>query len=256
MANAPDPYELEEALNGLSQTEYGSLLPSIRQIVSNNVANGRAQKFLKTDGTYSIADYVQRVAQTIKGEIEELQRLSAKDETAWASLHRKLRTQAYLKLLRMGVDHHEAYQRANDFAQDACLDVLKASYPADVPHTAWAQRILYNQILQELWRKPDTLDIRAAIFSLQDGEELIDPYVEEMDETADRQVNRKLIESVLNQLPSEAQRTVLHLDLEGCPDEDIAAQIGRTVQAVYNLRRRAMQNIRRLLAPSKTQIAE
>lgn len=242
-------YKLEEALTGLPEGDYGSLLPKIREVVFANLQNGRLQRFMERDGSHTLSDYVRQVARTVKNELEGIERLAAKEQSAWVVQHKHLRAKAYFYLMRLGVDHYEAYQRANDFAQAACEDIFKARYPMDVPYTTWVQTILRNRILQEMWRKPDLLDVKTALvpFEEDDGVEPADPITrDQMGEAEDREV----LQWAITQLPSDAQRAVIQLTLTGYTDEEIAAQMGRTVQAVYNLRHRALQEIKSLVASS------
>jgi RNA polymerase sigma factor (sigma-70 family) len=246
MSNSPGDDELEEALSSLSQSEYALLLPTIRQIVAENLRRGRAQK--GQNRHRSLTAYVQLVAQTVRSELAQTQLLEANDDQAWIKLHRTLRLRAYLQLLKLGVDHYEAYDRANDLAQDACAAILAGQYPSDVPHAAWAQRILRNLVLQQLFRSSDLLDNRhITILSLPserngNDQEPVDSLASEVLERVDQ---RQMLERALRHLPSEAQREVLRSDLEGLSDEEIAAHTGRSVQAVYNLRHRAIHEIRR-----------
>ena len=82
---------------------------------------------------------MQLVARTIKSETQESQRLPEGDrqEDGRLLLQQKLRAQAYVQLLRLGVDHFEAYQRAEGFPQDGCLKLVVAKYPADVPFSIY-----------------------------------------------------------------------------------------------------------------------
>jgi RNA polymerase sigma factor (sigma-70 family) len=175
--------------------------------------------------------------------------LSANDNPTWDSLCRKLRFQAYLFLLKAGTDHYEAYERANDFAQETCLAIFKGRYPGDVPHTAWAQRILHNKIIQRVTRSPDLLDQPKLTVPLQsdDGPD----YAELKDsltvDFAKKLENQETLEWALGQLPSDAQREVLRRKLDGWSDKEIAVHLGRSVQAVYNLQHRALRGIRQLI---------
>ncbi len=244
-----DHSELENALSALSEPEYGWLLSEIRETVADNLCRGRARKFLQTGHCRSLAEYVQLVARTIKSEAQESRRLPAGDgqDDWWRLLQQKLRAQAYFLLLRLGVDHYEAYQRADDFAQDACLKIFVAKYPADVPFTAWAQRILRNTILSKLRRRPDTLDVPGAITALEEDEEAGATTAPETDPIEEAE-NRGMFQQALCQLPSETQRKVILLELNGFTAQEIALTLDRSAQAVYNLRHRAILEMKATVA--------
>jgi len=248
MNNDPGDDELEKALSSLSQSEYGAFLPAIRKIVTENLRRGRTRKYLSQYHYQSLSDYVRLVAQTVRSEVAQTQLLEANDDQAWGKLHQTLRLRAYLHLLSLGVGHFEAYDRANDFAQETCAAILAARYPNDVPHAAWAQRILRNLILQQVFRSSDLLDNRQMIvLALPSEENGNDPEPADLraGEVLERVEQRQTLEMALSRLPSEAQREVLRRELEGLSDEEIAARTGRSVQAVYNLRHRAILGVRR-----------
>lgn len=247
MNNDINQQSIDAAIEYLPVAEYGPFLPTIRQVIFENLRRGRLQKFIGQSSGLTLEDYVRQVAQTIRAETETIQRLSAHDSEAWENLHKKLRLRAYMNLLKIGVDHYEAYERANDFAQDACLAVITGHYPGDVPHTAWAQCILRNHILQQMIRNPDFLDRRqVAMVSLENGgadTETLDPRTLEFIEEVE---NHQTLEQALQQLESAAQRDVIRLRMKGWSDEEIAAYSHRTVQAVYNLRHRALHKLKEL----------
>jgi RNA polymerase sigma factor (sigma-70 family) len=244
-----DHRELEAALSRLPR-EHRSLRPLIRSIVIDNIHRGRVEKFLARHPQRTLADYVHQVALTLQADRQNVQRLSEGDEVAWGSLLELLRHRAYKRLRKIGVEHEQAYRRANDFAQEACCALLEASFPFDVPHTAWVTRILYNCITHETQRSPDLLDAKNATIPLQtmeqdDDFEVADPTSTEPFTRIDR---RQAIEWALYQLPTEAQRvTVVHKVFDGWSSEEIAADIDRNVQAVHNLYHRALKHIKRLL---------
>lgn len=240
--------EIEKALSELPAPEYAALFPIIRQIVTANLRDGRAQRMLAADHDRSLADYVHQVAQVIRDESERLERLSSHDDAAWEGLSDMLRGPAYRQLMRLGVKHAEAFERAADFVQDMCVALLQIDYPGDVPYTAWAKRVLRHRILHDLLRQPDLLDRKALFVSppaeAEEEFESNSPSVEDFTLALE---DRQAFDWALEQLPSDAQREVLRWTMDGWSDEEIAARTGRSVQAVYNLRHRARQELKRLL---------
>jgi RNA polymerase sigma factor (sigma-70 family) len=248
--------DLEAALAGLDQARYGHLLPAVRTRVLENLRSGRAARVLdRRFDPPALASYVQKVADTLQAESGRLRALAGADDEAWQSLHQLLCNRAYQLLLGRGVSQAEASERAHDFAQETCLAIYQGRYPADVPYTAWARRVLTNIVYQVLYRRPDLLDDRQCARLTVDSDEAGGvPEPEDPDALAPRQPveDRAVVERAIDSLPCASQREVLRLDLAGCSDVEIAARTGRSVQAVYNLRHRAVRTLRRACAPGTT----
>src|SRR5438270_2276984 len=146
----PLPVSMESALDRLPAAVYGALLPRLRQVLADNIHRGRLAKCQAHDPNLSPADYVLRVAETMRCQDDAPARLAAGVDGEWQALREAMVQRAYHRLLAIGIPHEQAYERARDLAQKTCLDILEAQpYPYDVPFVAWATRILYNSIVQE-----------------------------------------------------------------------------------------------------------
>lgn len=244
-----DRNEIESALHDLPSNEYAPLLQIIRQVVLSNLQVGRVQKVLNRGNGRSLGDYVRQVAQVVRADYDILERLAQNEDAAWEDVYQILRVRAYLQLMRLGIDHLEAYDRANDFAQETCVTLLGANYPSDVPYLSWAKRILRNRVYQDVLRRPDLLDRKGLTLSFQsdEAEEQTQPEDSGDGDFTRAIESRHAFEWALAQLPSESQREVLRRELDGWTDEEIAEQTGKSIQAVYNLKHRAKREVRRLL---------
>ena len=235
--------------------EQGPHIKRVRDILHKNLSNGRWQR--ATRGKDHLTDedlrqYAQRVAKRYWIEYETIIGLSSSDPELWRSLHEKLKQRAFYVCLRYSVPKGRAKSQARDHAQEACAIIFCNHYPCDVPFDAWAGRILINCVLQKLQRSTDLLDretfVESSVEDLWDSTRsgqmplnAAQPLFEDLE-------MHMLLLDAIERLPSEAQRQVILLEFFFDWDaEQIAEKLGRTTQAVYNLKYRALQKLREIL---------
>jgi len=241
-----------------STLSFDELIRRIAHLVARNLDTGRAVRVAHTEGsdptdvTSWLPQYIRRVAIHYLREQPRLAALEAGDPNAWTALHKTLTAQAYHQL-RRAHGHGYAQQQAPDIAQDVCETIYRAPYPCDVPFDAWAARILVNQVYAPS-RSGDVLDISPSHIAgldalLERTGAPVDSAGEDPLATIDVQLR---LLSAIEQLPSQAQQVVivqgylLERDVE-----EIADFLGRTPQAVYNLRYRALRKLKVLLLSEK-----
>lgn len=200
--------------------------------------------------------YVDRVIATYLREHDRVEALAAKDGVAWTELSGQLTDRAYHMLLRWQVPAAKAANEAEGCAQQACEAIFGEPFPYDVPFDAWSGRILVNLILQRYTRSKDLMDQNPGVLSLdqpgrgdaRDDVSLHEFLVDESAESAFESiaVREWLIQAIAG-LPSEAQRQVI-IDtfFYELSDDEIARRLGKSKQAVYNLRHRALGHLRRI----------
>ncbi len=235
----------------------GKPLPDrwLRQVVHENIARGRFERLASSQSTrhpLSLADYVDRV---IANSVERarVSALERGDAAAWTQLRDFLARRAFRAVQRFR-NAGEAITAAHDFANDACLILFEERYPFDVSFDAWAATILKNLILAKYTRSTDALDRRGPPESLDaprvsdqgaistlgdflsDGHALM-PFEKIEDQSA--------LRDLVSQLHSRTQQQVLLLTyIDGLDDAEIARRLGRSKQAVYNLRNRAIAKLK------------
>jgi RNA polymerase sigma-70 factor (ECF subfamily) len=121
---------------------------------------------------------------------------------------------------------------------------------------AWLRRIAQNNLrdaIKELERKKRPHPGRRV--QAPAGEESYVALVEMLGVTSSTpsrhvaaQETQRLVESVLDALPSDYRTAVRLYDLEGCPIGDVAERMGRSSGAIHMLRARAHDRLRQLLA--------
>ncbi len=244
------------------ETSREELIRHITQIVLRNVASGRVQRVIIagqfTESRKALSEaYIDRVIASYLREHGRVEALAARDEVAWTELFQQLASRAYNILLRMQAPSGRAQDEAADFAQDVCETIFNHPFPYDVSFDAWVTRILKNRILWCYTRSPDLADRKPWMWSLDrpsrsgpdDDFSLYDLLSDESsDAPFEKSEVQEMLIQAINRLRSTAQQQVVvdtfFYDLS---DDEIAMRLGKTKQAVYNLRFRALRNLRRIL---------
>jgi RNA polymerase sigma factor (sigma-70 family) len=233
----------------------------VAEIVQQNAASGRLHRvraYLKEEDDVSILQqYVARVATQFSREGTRVRDLEAGDRTEWNRLSRQLTARAYNALLRLGLNSSRAYAEAGDFAQQTCEVILRHEYPYDVPFDAWATRILNNLILQRHSRSREPLDQVNLVQAIDEpsGEDSSAQTFwgailedEEALEAFKQVENRETLLQAIRRMRSPAQREVIVRSFfMDWSDEEIAREMGKSKQAVYNLRHRALTKLKEIL---------
>jgi RNA polymerase sigma factor (sigma-70 family) len=245
------------------------LAEQVATIVQHNLASGRAQRVM--NGRHrspaltgaQLERYVDRVIARYLVEHQRIERLADSDDTAWALLQEWMAMRAYRLLQRWQGNGLQPRDEAADFAQQACVSIFNAVFPYDVPFGAWATVILTNHIRQRYTRSHDLIDRQLSVESLDyaDGPEsdertslyeiVSDPAAAHLFERIDLRLQ---IVDAIARLPSQAQQEVIiYSYLYGWSDDQLAEYLGKTRQAIYNLRHRALQQLRQTLEERRPQ---
>ncbi|HLF27091.1 MAG TPA: RNA polymerase sigma factor [Anaerolineae bacterium] len=242
------------------------LAARVAQIIWRNLHSGRVRRALGRDERRApipldwLERYVDRVISHYLDEHERVERLADGDSAEWERLQRRLCWRA-CKMLQHWSRTSLTAQDAVDFAQQTCVSIYHATFSYDVAFDAWATLILKNDILKRFTRSKDIIDRNLRVESLDqshpghecDGshslyDTLADPASEALFESVDA---HEQVKQAIAQLPNPSQRQVVtYTFLLGRSDEWIAREMGRSRQAVYNLRHRAIQQLRQIMSAS------
>lgn len=256
-----------QSLAGVRPRSSPQVTAQVAKIVWRNVQSGRVRRAFARNGAHtsitldSLEEYVDRVIGHYLDEGERVERLAVGDGAEWEYLQRRLYWRAYRMLQRWSPMGFTAKQDAVDFAQQTCLTIYHATFPYDVSFDAWATLILKNDILKRFTRSTDVIDRNPSMESLDhlcddyDSDSwrsprslydvMADPDSEALFESVDAQ---EQVRWAIARLPIPSQRQVVtYTFLLGRPDEWIAREMGRSRQAVYNLRHRAIQQLRQIM---------
>ncbi len=234
----------------------------VHQIL-HNLASGRYERFAThraRRANLALADYADNVVYFVYHESARVRALAEHDKQTWEQINALLYRRAchMTQRLRPGMNSNAD---ALEFAQQACLIIFTQPYPFDVAFEAWATTILNNLVLTRYTRSRDVLNRPTAPESLdaphaQDdgaivflGELIADPQSLTAFESVE---NQTFLLTAIQQLHSPTQRDIIiSAFLHGQDDAQIARRLGKTRQAIYNLRLRALARLHEILA--KTQ---
>jgi RNA polymerase sigma factor (sigma-70 family) len=231
-----------------TSTQEASFNEKVEAIVERNMRSGRFQRVCdfrcrrlnRDEYTALVEDYYFQHALLIS-------RLEQGDLETWEQLSQRLFRAAYTLLLKRNWPPGQAYIRAQEAVQEACLTIYCRVYPYDCPFDAWVLTILHRHVFRSYHRSRNPLDFPQVTDSL-----------DELPEKASASTEFSTVEQyelflhALDQLHSPAQRQVIDcLFFQGLSPEETGRKLGKTIQAVYNLKGRALANLRSVLAGEK-----
>jgi RNA polymerase sigma factor (sigma-70 family) len=229
------------------------------QIVRYNLDAGRFSRFAAQRAQkkpLTPAQYVDIVLHHFCREHTRVALLEQADPTEWERLRALLARRAYRIVNGFG-SGTQVWAEACDFASETCLIIFEARYPFDIAFEAWATTILRHLILARYTRSTDALDRAGTPISLDAPVRAVndagDPPIELLadDQSAapfEKIENQSVLLNAIAQL-SPLQRQVIEGEfLHQWDDAQIARRLGKSKQAVYNLRHRALLRLREILA--------
>jgi len=218
----------------------------IAEIVRRNTQSGRFQRVCRFLGrTLTLEEYGDIVAAHYTRYHDLVSHLICGDQEAWDRLCCRLFRGAYTLLMQRGWSAEQAYTRAQEAVQDTCLSIYCRTFTYDCPFDAWAFAILRHHVFRSHHRPRNPLDSPGVIDSEEDIDESDLGYTADLTNAE----QHELLVQALSQLRSTAQKQVVEcLYFEGQSSEETAQKLGKTVQSVYNLKGRALANLRALLA--------
>lgn len=122
--------------------------------------------------------------------------------------------------------------------------VKRGQGPSDNPK-AYLYRVAHNWATDHYRRTPEL----AESLDSDNAPDPADPYSNPAS-LAHQNLERERIRQALRQLPTDQQRVVQLRFLEDWPHEQVAAAIGKSVEATRALQHRALAGLRRLLGDS------
>lgn len=239
-------------------TEFQKLqhIADLQTILSHNFTQGRWKKVIDRERfqypNLEVARqaYAYRVAAGYEEQHMYVQALECGELQVWKELRAWLQRTAQAILC----GKYNLYQTALSYEADECVQwsceiIYTTRFPYDVVFHAWARRILENTIHQHhrqaAARRCDFFDDLATSSSLNDTRiTVIQEYeIPDPRRSLEAWELTNLIIDLISRLQSKSQQEVMRLtcfyDLD---DVEIARRMGKSVQAVHNLRNRARIN--------------
>ncbi len=248
--------EIEQALEKLAELRGDERIRRIRQVVLNNLERERLQTFMdgSCDGIEAYVQHVDRLFAKLHKYLHQLQIERSYD--VWEPLFERMQNWAYNFLLRKNFTKHPQTQElAAACATDAALILLNAYFPYDTEFDPWAHILVQNSC-----RKFISKNFRKSVVSEKQFVELDENLVSSeqlpletraLQKEADGELLRALAQL------SKARRRVIELayfdELEAA---EIAQILGKSVNAIYSLQFRALQDLRKILGQNRDNLNE
>jgi len=259
-----ETYWKDHALQ-LSSSQRSQHVAIVQELLEHNFAKGRWQQVMRKEFPFrdldaAIQAYANRVAAGYEEQHTRVEPLQQGEAKAWTTLRCWLEKCARSRLQRQFYLEGENLQyEVEELVQDTCEAILTTYFPYDVIFEAWVSCILHNLIR----RHYRAAKVRHCITFADMMAETLSPggpNAEEQEwewefpdpcQPLESWELHNLFEDLLAQLPTEEQRQVTRLTyILGWDAEAIATQMGKTRQAVYNLRNRGLTNLQCLLSAS------
>lgn len=237
-----EPPDISEA----SQPLASSPDHSVEKIIQENILCGRFERVRKYQGgALTLEAYRAIVTLYYIEHHSMISQLRANDSETWEHLWQSLFDRAYRLLCGWGWPTDQAYTRAQEATQEACFSIHKRPYPYDCPFNAWATKILRDCVFRSYHRPRNPLDLPGVMPLIDEQRLSTENDPPEVPSTVE---NQDLLLRALGHLRSPPQRKVIEcLFLEGLSPEETAQRLGKSVQAIYNLKGRALIKLRQLL---------
>lgn len=216
----------------------------IEAIIKRNISSGRFQRVCDfRRRMLTIEEYTGLVSTYYAENYPLVSGLEQGEPEAWTRLSKRLFRAAYALLLQRNWGHEQAYVRAQEATQEACLSIYCRVYPYDCPFDAWIFTILRHHVFRSHHRPRNPLDLPEAINPL----DKLPQKTTVSKEVDDFEPSERLLQA-LGRLRSTAQQQVIdYLFFQGLSPEEVAQKLGKTTQAIYNLKGRAVARLAELL---------
>ncbi len=227
------------------------VLQSIGPILLANKRTGRMARAMATGRYATTDDYTRAVAGYYQAWQPTLQHLVAEgDEALWSELFTRLQCLAR-RYLRHAAPHliDGLDDTAIACAEDAAIAILHGRYPYDCDFLAWSYATLRTICRRSLYQLCNATDLFPYCMAQNDIGEL---WAEQEDECDDRlDALLQDVSQATPRLATASRRQFARLRYyEGKGYDQIAAEMGKSINALYKLNSDTLANYRQLLSPA------
>jgi len=227
-------------------------------VLAHNIASGRFIRACRDEGDASsvLSEYAQKVLTGLLSEWEMVEALRLGDSRRWTATLKRLERRAYSWLGPMGRTEWATWE-AREAAAKTCADLWSwlqdNSFPFDVSFDDWSERALLNRLHQAA--RADRVHTRYVVDSLDrpvfDSDLTYGDLLGRSDLEAwlARTGEREVLSQALAHLNTRQAQVIRLWYLDGWPAEEIAAEMGMTVDYIYVLKHRALHKLQRCYEP-------
>lgn len=221
------------------------LLRQIQPVLLANSQSGRTARAMATGRYPTLGDYNQAVAECYRVWQPTVQRLvGERDEGLWAELFERLLGvgRGYLQKAAPYLDD-SLEATAVACAEDTAITIMRRCYPFDCDFMAWAFATLRTVCRRSLYQLCNATDLLAHCRTQLDDNEVVADTVDDGDDGPD-----DLLAWATPRLATANRRQFARLYYyEGRSYDQIAAEMGKSLGALYKLNSDTLVNYRQLL---------
>jgi RNA polymerase sigma factor (sigma-70 family) len=238
---------LETVLTSFTDELGAETVAALRPILLTNYAKGRVHKF--TEGNPAkIGNYIHKVAGIYLKYHDYLVKVQVdQDESVWEELFLKIQKYAQSYFIRKSFNPTQVKNELA-FGQDseAVLVIFKAQFPYDTDFDAWVKVIVQYcclKYMRSLYANNDSIP------NIEDLENTISKMVREKNEE-EKQVDKEEYSALceaISKLKGQRKKIIVLRYIKNLSLEEIAEKLGKSMQAVYSLHFRALNDLRKIL---------
>lgn len=240
--------------SNLTYEEIASTLPSevspeisevIYTIVTENLARGRFNRFLKSGTETSLQDYVLRVYQFYEAThllVKDIQINRNKD--AWHTFSETLRSWVYRFLDRWELDRRSQISYTEDIAQKASIAILEAYFPYDCDFYAWSCVLVHNTSSTYM---RDILKINSFINEEIGDLSDIEEWASDLSSVDSQKIDIEDIHEAAQKLSAIQQSLIKKYYWDGKSFTEIASEEQVSINTIYKRHFDALARLRKIL---------
>ena len=244
--------EIEDSLTKVAMKQGEEIVNQIKPILMKNIGKKRLNVFLEGNPDYLEA-YIQVIVENYRLYHSYIYSLQvARDNEVWKPLLDKIETISFAFFRRKNFDNSiQTHEIAKECTSKAAEAIMNANFPYDTSFDAWVVKIVQNKCLKYMAEEMEKRKIPAdQQVELNEEMEIFDgsPDVLHQIEEVERHA---VIEKALKQI-SKARRDAIVLKyFDNLSSEDIAKQLGKSIDAVYCLQFNGLRDLRKILAQNR-----
>ncbi len=236
--------------NTLQQKEIKNekLYQNINMLLHRSVEYGRASRVLgENPDSQACQEYVDNVISFYEKYFKTVNRLERQDRETWIATIAKIQMWANGYLKRRGIHDSLRAKSVEECVPNAVLAFLSSVYHYDTEFDAWFCVLVQNvcrKYIQEQTRSGRILEREAV--SIDEIDYLLEKMADsnELDSQQQRELRAELLEAI-KRLSSEArQQLIIDHYFSGYSFKEIAADMNKSMTAVYKLHFDALNDLR------------
>lgn len=246
----PIPHDKIASTLASLTARYGEAASSrIQPILIANIENGRFETFAGNQ-PQSLCRYAERLIEGFRQYGNYIHKLQIeKDDLVWMPLYAKISKWIFNLFVHKGFDpEYTRYEIVPDLAQEASIQIMKASFTYDTDFDPWAYQIVRATCYKFMRTAMKKSVIPAnQLLELDDVlENNLPDNKQSLDDSATE--NRAALLAAINRLSPERREVILQKYFYEYPSEKIAENTQKTVAAVYSMHFNAIENLRKILS--------